>query len=92
MCLAIATYRLLPDIQLIKPVRGEMALRLQKCFSPGVIEIVEEKTASGESICEARVKNARYDYCSRNVFRYDDLKECVKLTRIPDHFICKYKR
>lgn len=89
MCLAIATYRLLPHIELLKPVTGKNADLLKGCFSPGVIEIVEQKTASGETVREARVKSARYDYCSRNVFRYPELKDCVKLTRIPDHFICE---
>ncbi len=37
----------------------------------------------------ARVANARLDTCSREVLRYDDLKECVKLTRVRDHFICE---
>ena len=37
----------------------------------------------------AKVKDARKDTCSREVLRYDDLKECVELNRIRDHFICK---
>lgn len=39
----------------------------------------------------ATVHDARYDSCSRNVLRYDDLAECVSLGRIKDHFICKFK-
>ncbi|KAJ8673755.1 hypothetical protein QAD02_005017 [Eretmocerus hayati] len=80
---ATATYRLLPDIQIVKPVRGELAERFKTCFSPGVIEIVE----TSKGVQEAKVKNARYDSCSRNVFRHDDLKDCVQLGRVPDHFI-----
>ncbi|XP_015520731.1 DNA-directed RNA polymerases I and III subunit RPAC1 [Neodiprion lecontei] len=83
---ATATYRMLPEIKLTKPVKGEMAERLKGCFSPGVIEIVRDKK-NGPDDREARVKNARYDSCSRNVFRHNDLKECVQLTRVPDHFI-----
>ncbi|KAG7205182.1 hypothetical protein KM043_018272 [Ampulex compressa] len=83
---ATASYRLLPDIQLIKPVKGEMARQLKNCFSPDVIEIVEHKSGDPE-LCEAKVKNPRYDSCSRNVFRHDDLKDCVQLSRIHDHFI-----
>ncbi|XP_012251556.2 DNA-directed RNA polymerases I and III subunit RPAC1 [Athalia rosae] len=82
---ATASYRMLPEIQLTKPVKGEMADRLKSCFSPGVIEIVREKSGSDDR--EAIVKNARYDTCSRNVFRHNDLKECVHMTRVPDHFI-----
>ncbi|XP_011139530.1 DNA-directed RNA polymerases I and III subunit RPAC1 [Harpegnathos saltator] len=85
--LSIATYRLLPNIELLTPVTGKKADLLKSCFSPGVIEVVERKTEEGESVREALVKSARYDYCSRNVFRYPELKDCVKLTRVPDHFI-----
>ncbi|XP_011498616.1 PREDICTED: DNA-directed RNA polymerases I and III subunit RPAC1 [Ceratosolen solmsi marchali] len=80
---ATATYRLLPNIQIVKPIRGEMAERFKNCFSPGVIELVE----ISKGTVEAKVKDARYDSCSRNVFRHDDLKDCVQLGRIPDHFI-----
>ncbi len=37
----------------------------------------------------AKVVNARKDTCSREVLRHDDLKQCVKLSRVRDHFICK---
>jgi DNA-directed RNA polymerase I and III subunit RPAC1 len=36
---ATASYRLLSEIVLTKPVTGEKALQLKNCFSPGVIEI-----------------------------------------------------
>ncbi|XP_071557880.1 DNA-directed RNA polymerases I and III subunit RPAC1 [Temnothorax nylanderi] len=84
---ATASYRLLPAIQLTDPVRDENADLLQSCFSPGVIEVVEQETNSGQKYREARVKNARYDSCTRNVYRYDKLKNCVELSRIKDHFI-----
>ena len=29
----------------------------------------------------------RIDSCSRNVYRYDDLKESVSLDKVKDHFI-----
>lgn len=91
LCLATAAYRLLPAIHLTKPVRDEDADLLQSCFSPGVIEVVEQETKSGAKYREARVKNARYDTCTRNVYCYEQLKNCVELTRIPNHFICKYE-
>lgn len=91
VCLATASYRLLPAIHLTKPVRDENADLLQSCFSPGVIEVVEQETKSGQKYREARVKNARYDSCTKNFYRYDQLKNCVELSRISDHFICKYK-
>lgn len=88
--LATASYRLLPDIQIIKPVKGEMADRLKNCFSIGVIEVIENKPGDPDSR-EARVKNPRYDSCSRNVFQHEDLKGCIRLSRIRNHIICKLK-
>ncbi|XP_014238469.1 DNA-directed RNA polymerases I and III subunit RPAC1 [Trichogramma pretiosum] len=79
---ATAAYRLLPDIEIVKEVTGEAAERLQSCFSPGVIDV---KVSQG--IKKAVVKDARYESCSRNFFRHDDLKDCIKLSRVADHFI-----
>lgn len=83
--LATAFYRLLPDIKIVKEVEGEAAERLQKCFSPGVIAL---RNQGNKKI--AVVSNARYDTSSRNVFRYDDLKDTVVMSKIQDHFICKF--
>ncbi|KAK4885231.1 hypothetical protein RN001_001502 [Aquatica leii] len=80
---ATAFYRLLPDIRLTREVKGEAAERLQKCFSPGVIGL--RHTKDGNKV--AVVNNARYDSSSRNVFRYDDLKDAVIMTKVQDHFI-----
>ena len=85
LAIATASYRLLPEITLTKSVRGEKAKRLAKCFSKGVIKVV--KGEDGESY--AKVVNPRRDTCSREVFRHDDLKDCVRLSRVRDHFICK---
>lgn len=75
----------MPEITLLRDVEGEAAERLQKCFSTGVIGIKDEE--EGRRI--AYVKNSRYDTCSRNVFRYEDLKDAVIMTKVQDHFICK---
>lgn len=74
-----ATYRLLPEITMKQTVTGEDAKLLQSCFSPGVIEIDDNGTAY--------VKDARYDSCSRNVYRYPHLANAVDIARIRDHFI-----
>lgn len=76
---ATAFYRLLPEIKLNRRVTGKEAFLLQKCFSPGVIGIDENDTAY--------VKDARYDTCSRNVYRYPQLSDAVAMSRIRDHFI-----
>lgn len=77
---ATAFYRLLPEIILNEEITGERAERLKSCFSPGVIKL----TGSNN---KAEVTDARYDQCSRNVLRYDDLKEAVTLNKVRDHFI-----
>lgn len=90
-CLVFAAtvlYRILPDIRLTREVSGEQAQRLQQCFAPGVIELRSNGPSPEQRV--AYVKSARYDTCSRNVFRYDDLKDAVIMSRIKDHFICKY--
>jgi len=78
-----AFYRLLPQITLNRPIRGEAATRLKDSFSPGVIDLVP--TADGD--VEAAVVDARNDACSRNVFRHPDLADAVTLQKVPDHFI-----
>ena len=80
---ATASYRLLPEITLLKPVTGKTAKELQACFSPGVIEVVKNK----EGKKEARVVDARKDSCSREVLRHPHLKDLVKLSKVRDHFI-----
>lgn len=80
---ATAFYRLLPEVTLTREVRGENAEKLQKCFSPGVI--ILEEDGSGDKV--ARVGDTRYDNCSRNVFRHEDLKDAVVLGKVKNHFI-----
>ncbi|KAL5009296.1 hypothetical protein ScPMuIL_014877 [Solemya velum] len=79
---ATASYRLLPDIQLKQIIEDELAERLQKCFSPGVIEL---DNVDGNK--RARVAHPRRDTCSREFFRHPDLKDLVEYSRIRDHFI-----
>ena len=62
-------------------MNGGEATLLQSCFSPGVIGL--------DSSGNAYVRDARYDSCSRNVYRYDSIRDAVVLSRIRDHFICK---
>lgn len=79
---ATASYRLLPEITLLQPVEGELAEKLKKCFSPGVIEV---ENINGRKV--AKVVNPRLDTCSREIFRYEELKNLVRLARVRDHFI-----
>lgn len=74
-----AFYRLLPTITMNRKVSGSDAELLQSCFSPGVIGIDERGYAY--------VKEARYDTCSRNIYRYPQLKDAVTMARVRNHFI-----
>ena len=42
MILATAFYRLLPEISFKEDFYDDRAEKVQKCFSPGVIELVED--------------------------------------------------
>jgi DNA-directed RNA polymerase I and III subunit RPAC1 len=79
---ATASYRLLPEITLTKPVIGPSADKLAKCFPKGVIGV---KDVSGTR--KAFVSDPRKDTCSREVLRHEDLKDSVELSRVRNHFI-----
>lgn len=76
-------YRMLPCLSLTRPVLGDEARQLQKCFSKGVIDVVK----NSKGVDEAVVVDARDDSCSRNVYNYDNLKDAVKMTRDAQHII-----
>ncbi|XP_064402889.1 DNA-directed RNA polymerases I and III subunit RPAC1-like [Halichondria panicea] len=80
---ATASYRLLPEIILTQPVTGANAKKLAKCFAKGVIKVVTRE--DGKSCAE--VVDPRKDTCSREVLRHEELKDCVRLSRVRDHFI-----
>lgn len=81
---ATASYRLLPDIKITKPITGSDAKAFQKCFPRGVIGL-EDDSESGEK--KAVVVDPFKDTVSRECLRYDEFKDKVKLGRIRDHFI-----
>ena len=81
---ATASYRLLPDIKITKPILGAHAKKFQKCFPRGVISL-EHDEASGES--KAVVADPMKDTVSRECLRHDEFKDKVELGRIRDHFI-----
>ncbi|KJE97859.1 polymerase I polypeptide C [Capsaspora owczarzaki ATCC 30864] len=77
-----ASYRLLPEIILTRPVTGDDAYLLQKCFSPGTIGVRNEN-----GVPTAYVIDARRDTCSREIFRHERLASAVKMRRVRDHFL-----
>lgn len=80
---ATASYRLLPKITLLKPIIGDLADRLVKCFSRGVIKVTKDKDDNKR----AYVANPRKDTGMREIFRDGILRDLVKLEKIRDHFI-----
>lgn len=94
---ATATYRLLPHIEITRPIVGELANKFARCFPAGVITEVpvtkEEASRAGsgyeghEGENKAVVANPFNDTVTREVLRYDELKDKVKLGRVRDHFI-----
>ncbi|EGD74124.1 RNA polymerase subunit I [Salpingoeca rosetta] len=75
---ATASYRNAPHIVLKQRVTGDLAYRLQQCFTDGVIEVRDG---------EAEVVNSRADMMSREHLRHDDLAPLVHTTRRRNHFI-----
>jgi len=78
-----ASYRLMPEIILKKPIYDEDAEKLQKCFTPGVIEL--ERDHQGRRC--ATVAKPRLDMCSREALRHPEFKDHIELNKIRDHFI-----
>ena len=94
---ATATYRLLPTIDILKPILGADAKKFQKCFSSGVIDlerVTPTEASSGDPDYAGRegdekavVKDPFRDTVSRECLRHDEFKDKVKLDRVQDHFI-----
>lgn len=94
---ATASYRLLPVIDITRPILGKDAEKFKRCFPSGVIGI-EKVTAK-----EAKIKGSGYeghegekkavvvdamrDTVSRECLRHEEFQGKVKLGRVRDHFI-----
>ena len=94
---ATASYRLLPTIDIVKPILGMDARKFARCFPRGVIglEIVtkEESETEGsgyegeEGKEKAVVRDTMRDTVSRECLRHQEFEGKVKLGRGRDHFI-----
>ncbi|QSZ29232.1 hypothetical protein DSL72_003744 [Monilinia vaccinii-corymbosi] len=94
---ATASYRLLPVIDITRPILGQDAEKFKRCFPPGVIGI--EKVTAKEAKIEgsgyeghvgekkAVVLDAMRDTVSRECLRHEEFQGKVKLGRVRDHFI-----
>ncbi|EER29491.1 DNA-directed RNA polymerase core subunit rpc40 [Coccidioides posadasii str. Silveira] len=94
---ATASYRLLPDIQITRPILGNDAVNFANCFPKGVIGIeqvtAEDAAQAGsgyegqEGEKKAVVVDPFKDTVSRECLRHEEFKGKVKLGRVRDHFI-----
>lgn len=84
---ATASYRLLPLIVLnpAKPVPPKHAIKFQKCFADGVVDV--DPITNEVSINQDNLRN---DTVTREVLRHPEFEGCVELKRVRDYFLCKY--
>ena len=82
---ATVSYRLMPYIEIINPIYDELAEELVNWFEPGVFKTVSAQD-EGHRI-KAVVSNPYACTMSRNYMRNPILKESIKMSRIPNHFI-----
>jgi DNA-directed RNA polymerase I and III subunit RPAC1 len=93
---ATATYRLMPTIDILRPIIGADAKKFARCFPKGVIKLEEVTSDDTQKHSELRgkegefkavVDNPMMDTVSRECLRHAEFKDKVKLGRIRDHFI-----
>lgn len=86
---ATASYRLMPRIEIIKPIYDELAEELVNWFEPGVftIEPCDSSEKKKGHKTKAVLSNPYACTMSRNYMRNPVLKESIKMERIPNHFI-----
>lgn len=82
---ATASYRLMPSIEIVKPIYDELAEELVNWMEPGVFKL--EETDDVNHRVKAVVVNPYACTMSRNFMRNPALKESIKMSRIPNHFI-----
>ncbi|KAL7526439.1 hypothetical protein ACHAXR_002461 [Thalassiosira sp. AJA248-18] len=82
---ATASYRLMPHIEILKPIYDELAEELVNWFEPGVFKC--EPTDDDGHRVKAVVSNPYACTMSRNFMRNPTLKESIKMSRVPNHFI-----
>jgi DNA-directed RNA polymerases I and III subunit RPAC1 len=96
---ATASYRLLPQIDILKPILGADARKFQHCFPRGVVDVRPVTKAESQEkggIWEGKegedrpvVVDPMRDTVSREVLRNPEFLDKVRLGRVRDHFIFK---
>jgi DNA-directed RNA polymerase I and III subunit RPAC1 len=84
---ATAAYRLMPNIEIVQPVYDDLAKELCNLYEPGVFKLVPCGVDEKPHQVKAEVHNPYACTMSRNYMRDPVLKESIKITRIPNHFI-----
>ncbi len=94
---ATASYRLLPTIDIVKPILGDDAKKFARCFPKGVVgleDVTEDESNQTGSEYEGRVGERKAvvwdtfkDTVSRECLRHEEFQGKVKLGRVQDHFI-----
>ena len=82
---ATASYRLMPHVEVVRPIYDDLAEELENWFEPGVFDCVP--TDEDGHRVKAVVVNPYACTMSRNFMRNPILKDSIRMTRIPDHFI-----
>jgi DNA-directed RNA polymerase I and III subunit RPAC1 len=80
---ATAFYRMMPVIHIKQPILGEDADKFARCFTPGVVEIIEESNGQRK----AQIANPRLCTMNREVLRHKEFQDKVELMHDPRHFI-----
>jgi DNA-directed RNA polymerase I and III subunit RPAC1 len=94
---ATASYRLMPEIRILRPIVGDDARKFARCFPRGVVGL---RTVGDEDAAQpggpyegmrgevyAEVVDPMRDTVSRECLRHAEFKDKVRLGRVRDHFI-----
>jgi DNA-directed RNA polymerases I and III subunit RPAC1 len=86
---ATASYRMMPKIQIIHDVYDDLAQELVHVYEPGVFDLIptNPKIDPPGTRVKAIVVNPYAATMSRNFQRHPELARCIKMGRIPHHFI-----
>ncbi|KCV70498.1 hypothetical protein H696_02839 [Fonticula alba] len=79
-----AFYRIMPQIDILKPIPSELVDKFVDCFSPGVMTVSTDSKTGTKTVS---VANARNDSMSREVMRHPEFADSVRISRVRDHFI-----
>lgn len=83
-----ASYRLMPCIELLHDIYDNLAEELAYKLEPGVFEVIPTDSSDPpQHTKKVRVVNPYACTMSRNYMRHETLKNLVKMSRLPHHFI-----